>query len=82
MICFKDKDAWAAVLNSFQRPDGFFNNTGHDGKHPGGSLWHAAGICVQKSCHICIVRVDVRLWFLKYFLPRGMHAYSFHLLLL
>ena len=43
MVLFKDKDAWAAALNAFQRPDGFFNNTGSDGKHPGGTLWHAAG---------------------------------------
>lgn len=36
------KDAWAKVINSYQRDDGFFENADKSG-HEGGSLWHAAG---------------------------------------
>lgn len=50
VLCFTDqlrlseeeKDEWAKVINSFQREDGFFNNTDASG-NKGGSLWHAAG---------------------------------------
>lgn len=37
-----DKRAWAGHIQSYQRPDGFFNNTDALGV-AGGSLWHAAG---------------------------------------
>jgi hypothetical protein len=37
-----DRDQWAAVINKFQRDDGFYNNTDVDGVS-GGTLWHAAG---------------------------------------
>jgi hypothetical protein len=38
----EDRTAWAAVINSFQREDGFYDNTDAAGVS-GGSLWHAAG---------------------------------------
>eukprot|EP00039_Didymoeca_costata_P033249 m.41520 g.41520 ORF g.41520 m.41520 type:complete len:393 (+) comp9774_c0_seq2:31-1209(+) len=38
----KVTDEWAAHINSFQRADGFFDNTDSTG-HSGGTLWHAAG---------------------------------------
>jgi hypothetical protein len=36
------KDSWASVINSFQRDDGFYDNSDASNTS-GGSLWHAAG---------------------------------------